>query len=75
MKPQYKPETDEQKLGYFVEECGEALAAVGKTLRWGLDGVNPELPEEEQETNRRWVLRELRDLTRAIRYVRDVLNG
>ena len=74
MKPEYEPKTVEEKLGYLVEECGEVLAAVGKTQRWGLDSVNPELPPEEQEENRTWVLRELRDLTRAIRYVREALR-
>lgn len=74
MKPEYAPKTVEEKLGYLVEECGEVLAAVGKTQRWGLDSVNPELPQEEQEPNRAWVLRELRDLTRAIRYVREALR-
>ena len=75
MKQEYKPETDNQKLGYFIEECGEALAAVGKAQRWGLNSVNPELPEDEQEDNRAWIRRELRDLTRAIRYVREVLDA
>jgi len=75
MKPQYKPRTLEQKLGYLTEECGEVLAAVGKTQRWGLESVNPELPPEEQETNREWILRELTDLERAIGFVREELGG
>lgn len=74
MKPEYEPKTVEEKLGYLVEECGEVLAAVGKTQRWGLDSVNPELPEHEQEENRVWVLRELKDLRRAIRYVQAALQ-
>jgi NTP pyrophosphatase (non-canonical NTP hydrolase) len=74
MKPEYKPKTTDEKLGYLVEECGEVLAAVGKTQRWGLDAVNPELPGDQQEENRTWILRELRDLTRAIRYVREALR-
>jgi hypothetical protein len=44
MKPQYKPRTTNQKLGYLVEECGEVLAAVGKAQRWGLENFNPETP-------------------------------
>ena len=75
MKPQYAPRTIDQTLGYLVEECGEVLAAAGKSLRWGLDSVNPELPEEEQETNEEWLLRELTDLTRAIRLVRFKLRS
>jgi hypothetical protein len=67
VKKEYMPLTREQKIGYLVEECGEVMAAVGKTLRWGLDSVNPELPQEEQETNADWILRELKDLKEAIR--------
>lgn len=74
MKKGYMPETDEQKIGYLVEECGEVLAAIGKSIRWGLEGVNPELSAQKQETNREWILRELRDLTRAIRLVRETLE-
>ena len=70
----FRPVTLQQKLGYLVEECGEVQAAVGKTFRWGLDGVNPNLPKKKQETNRSWVLRELEDLERAISEVRSVLR-
>ena len=66
MKPEYEPKTQQQKIGYLIEECGELLAAVGKTLRWGLESYNPELPPEERETNRQWVLRELDDVRRAV---------
>ena len=69
MKPQYMPKPLEQKLGYLVEECGEVLAAVGKTQRWGLDSCNPE-PGASRETNREWILRELDDLENAIKIVR-----
>lgn len=73
MKPQYEPKTLEQKLGYLVEECGEVMAAVGKTMRWGLESVNLDLPEDEQETNRDWIVRELRDLEGAINRARAAL--
>jgi NTP pyrophosphatase (non-canonical NTP hydrolase) len=73
MKEIYKPETVEQKLGYLVEECGEVLSAVGKSIRWGLNSVNPEIPIEEQETNSDWIKRELKDLKRAIRLVEEEL--
>ena len=36
MKPGYEPETFKEKLGYLIEECGEVLAAAGKTIRCGL---------------------------------------
>lgn len=74
MKEEYKPRTREQKLGYLMEECGEVLAAAGKLLRWGPDSVNPELPPEAQETNRDWLMRELHDLERAIRFIRAEFN-
>lgn len=75
MKQRYVPINTKQKLGYLVEECGEVLAAVGKSIRWGLGSVNPELPVERQETNRKWVLRELVDLKRAIKMVENNLTG
>lgn len=53
-------------LSHAVEEAGEFLAAAGKTGRWGLDSVNPELPPEQQETNRDWMLREITDLHGAL---------
>lgn len=58
-------------IAHLVEECGEVLAAAGKTQRWGLDSYNPELPPEERETNRAWLLRELTDLEGAIARVRN----
>lgn len=54
--------TQTQKIGWFIEESGEVLSAVGKIIRWGVDSYNPELPPEERETNREWALRELADL-------------
>lgn len=74
MKPGYEPKTEKQKLGYLVEECGEVLAAAGKTLRWGLGSYNPELPRHERETNAEWLRRELADLRRAIVYVEEMLD-
>lgn len=73
MKAQYEPKSIQQALGYLVEECGEVQAAVGKSLRWGLDSVNPELPPVEQEQNGYWILRELRDLEGAIKRARQFL--
>jgi hypothetical protein len=53
-------------VGKAVEELGELQAALGKTLRWGWDSVNPELPREQQEHNSRWVLREIADVRGAL---------
>jgi len=69
----YLPRTMEQKLGYLVEECGEVLAAVGKTQRWGLESRNPEVVPSESETNARWILREMDDLELAIGIARRAL--
>jgi len=62
----YRSKTPEQALAHIVEECGEVLAAAGKTLRFGPGSINPELPEAEQETNIDWLNRELADLKQAI---------
>ena len=75
MKSEYKPKTLEQKFGYLVEECGETMAALGKTIRWGLDSYNPELPAEEREINKDWIIRELKDLKQAIKFIEDELIG
>lgn len=72
--PVYRPVTIEQKLGYLVEECGEVLAAVGKTQRWGLESFNPELPISARVTNREWVLREMNDLEAAIQILREAIK-
>lgn len=53
-------------VGKAVEEAGEFLAAIGKTLRWGWSSVNPELPRAEQEPNAAWVRREVADLREAL---------
>jgi NTP pyrophosphatase (non-canonical NTP hydrolase) len=74
MKPEYYPVSIFHKLGYLVEECGEVLAAVGKTQRWGLNSCNPE-PGASRETNREWILRELADLENACAIVRQALDG
>lgn len=52
-------------LGRFIEECGETLAAAGKTVRYGWDSYNP-LPGASKEHNETWLRREIRDLEDAI---------
>lgn len=74
MREEYKPITENQKLGYLIEECGELIHALGKTIRWGLDTYNPELPEVDRETNRMWILREIKDVKRAIKYVEEEIE-
>lgn len=62
-------------LAHVAEECGEVVAAIGKTLRWGLDSVNPDLPSALQETNQAWVLREIADLERSISILRSCITA
>ena len=74
IKTKYTPKTQKQKLGYLIEECGEVLTAVGKSMRWGIESVNPESRVVKPETNREWILRELDDLDRAVFMVRASLR-
>ena len=53
-------------VGKAVEELGELQSALGKTIRWGWDSVNPELAPDQQETNQAWVLREIDDVRDAL---------
>lgn len=65
----------DKQLSHLIEECGEVLAAAGKTQRWGWSSVNPLLPKAEQETNLNWLRRELSDLEEAINRLRDTINS
>lgn len=60
-------------IAHFIEEAGEALAAAGKTVRWGLDSYNPDLPESDRESNAAWLWRELADLDWAMRNLHRAL--
>lgn len=53
-------------ISWFAEECSEAIAAAAKSLRFGLDSTNPLIPIEDRESNREWLLREIKDLEVAI---------
>jgi len=53
-------------MAHVVEEAGELMAALGKTMRWGLWSFNPELPTEQREPNIEWVKREIADLRAAL---------
>lgn len=65
--PKYlKPHDLDFCAAHVVEECGEVLAALGKTARWGWTSENPEIPKHQRETNCVWVRRELQDLKEAI---------
>lgn len=75
MQRQYLRNDFTSVLAHAVEEAGEFLAAAGKTQRWGPESFNPELPEAERETNRDWLLRELKDLRFALSRLELAMNG
>lgn len=52
--------------GKAIEEAGEFLAAMGKTIRWGWHSYNPELAPAHRERNVEWVRREMVDLRGAL---------
>ena len=70
----YRSKTPMQAVAHLGEELSEAATACCKTLRWGLESVNPELPFEERETNLAWVRREMRDVVRAYRELDRLLS-
>lgn len=62
MDQKYLQEGFELTLAHALEECGEFIAAAGKTQRWGPWSSNPELPAEAQEMNILWLEREMNDV-------------
>lgn len=74
MKDRYKPKTLDALLGCVVEEAGELLQAVGKSQRWGLLSVNPELPPHERESNVVWLKREMTDLRQRLTALEHALE-
>lgn len=64
--PKYLQNGFTKCLAHLVEECGEVLAAAGKTQRWGPHSVNPELDPRVAESNITWLRREMKDLREAI---------
>ena len=75
MDPRYLRPGFDFALGHAIEEAGEFLAAAGKTVRWGRNSVNPELPPSEQETNEAWLLREMGDLRGALDRLEKALRA
>lgn len=65
MELKYESKYLHQALGQVIEEMGEALHAAGKSQRFGLTSVNPELGPDS-EKNIEWLLRELRDVELSI---------
>jgi NTP pyrophosphatase (non-canonical NTP hydrolase) len=53
-------------LALLAEECGELVQAIGKTLRHGLDSVNPLVPPGTDRSNRGWLEKEMGDVRAAM---------
>lgn len=71
--PRFKQNGLDKILSHAIEECGEFLAAAGKTQRWGLDSVNPLLPYDLQETNKQWLEREVDDVLETVNRLKSEL--
>lgn len=72
--PKYLQRGFNKQLAHVVEECGEVLAAAGKTQRWGRESFNPE-PSASSETNEQWLRRELLDLQEAITRIQKTMEN
>jgi hypothetical protein len=64
-----------EEAGEVLIEVGGLLHAIGKTLRWGWQSVNPELAPEDQETNAAWVRRKIADAGVEIVDLQEALNN
>lgn len=64
--PRFLQDGFDKRLSHFIEECGEALAAAGKTQRWGAGSFNPLIPQSERVSNINWLRRELSDVKQAV---------
>lgn len=73
--PRFLQNGFDKQLAHLVEECGEVLAAAGKTQRWGWASVNPLIPVGGQETNLLWLKREMADLKEAIQRLEATIEA
>lgn len=73
--PKYMRQGLDFAVGKAVEELGELQAALGKTLRWGWDSYNPELPPAQRESNAAWVAREIKDVRQALDNLEREMGG
>lgn len=60
--------TEPYALGLMVEEMGETLKIIGKSLRFGIDAPGPATPEYRGLTAREMLPFEIGDLHAAIRF-------
>lgn len=78
MDPKYFRADFNSLLAHAVEESGEFIQAAGKTQRFGRISINPELKPGDAhygETNQEWVVREMKDLDRALTRLDIFLTG
>lgn len=73
--PRFLQDGFDKRLSHLIEECGEVLAAAGKTQRWGPHSVNPLLPSVAQEPNIHWLKREMDDLREAMDRLDDAIEA
>lgn len=64
----------DKRLSHAIEECGEFLAAAGKTQRWGVWSTNPLLPPAERESNLTWLIREMTDVRQALNRLSEAIG-
>ena len=64
----------EKRLSHAVEECGEFIAAAGKTQRWGVWSVDPTIPEHERITNLVWLKLEMGDIRQALDRLEEAIK-
>lgn len=58
-----------ERLALLLEECGEVIQIIGKTLRHGYESANPY--DEHAVTNRQYLQNELGDVQAAIKLMID----
>ena len=64
----YRNEDDPwQMLAHVNEECGETVQAIGKTFAFGFESYDPTVPEDKRESNLDMCMREMSDLSTAIK--------
>lgn len=72
--PRFLQNGFDKRLAHLIEECGEVLAAAGKTQRWGPYSYNPLIPERDRVLNMHWLRRELQDLREAMGRLEEAMD-
>ena len=64
----------DKRLSHAIEECGEFIAAAGKTQRWGVWSADPTIPEHERVTNLAWLKLEMADVREAMERLQEAIE-